>query len=367
MDIFLDDNSTIDLMDIDNMTMDIDNMTRCINFSQPVFIAVGAIRATTGSISTLASVFVISLILLFKKYEVFAQRLIMYLSITVMLNGLSRATQVINYPYYPDDKNTKNFCIFIGFFDQLTVWMYHVASVVIMFYIYTKTVHLKDLKWEKFYLVITFIVPFFFAWIPFVGGTYGQAGPWCWIRRTNDDCTERELGIIYRYALFYGPSYFILIAILGMIIIMRIVIYKKKDKLILNVNPDEIKQYNMLVKETRELVWYPVILIIVQLPAVVNRITEELQDNIIYPLWFIHAIIFPLQGAFICIAYALDPDTRQAIRKCSPRALMMNACMKKDSTEAKEYPVSIGHSDSLAYRFRAMMMPTNREEDKQTP
>lgn len=348
----------------ENSTALDDNIT-CTDFSQPIFIAVGALRSTSSFISVLASVFVISLIVLFKKYVFFVQRLILYLSITVMLNGLSR-TVVISY-LHPGNQNTDNACIAIGFLDQLTVWMYQVATLVIMFYIYTKTVHVKDLKWEKFYLVATFVFPFFFAWIPFIKLTYGPAGPWCWIRRTNDDCTDNELGIIHRYVLFYGPSYLILAIILGMLIVMKVVIYKKKDKLIINVNrPDAIKQYEMLVNETKNLVWYPVILIIVQLPGVVNRATEELYSGTVYPLWFIHAIIFPLQGAFICIAYALDPDTRQALKKCSPRSIV-NSCMKKSANKPEEYPVSIGFSDSLSYRFKAMITHNrneNRNENK---
>lgn len=315
--------------------------SNCTDFSQPVFIAVVAVRAFSGALSALSSIFVIWLIIIFKKYQLFAQRLILYLSIAALINGLTKTIHGINYPYYPDNDHTTNYCMVIGFVNQITTWMIILATVVIMVYLYIKTVHGKDLQLDVVCILTIFLFPFTFSWIPFISLTYGRAGPWCWIRKTHDDCTDDEFGIVLRYTILYGPSYAILIATTILLVVMYIVVRRRKRQLVGNYTPDKERQYKMLISEVRPLIWYPIIMTVIQIPGIVNRIVEGTYGHV-YFLWFLHAFVYPLQGGFICIAYALDPDTRRRLRNCR-----MSVKRGDEKHKVTEYPLSTTRSDSF--------------------
>ena len=316
----------------------------CTDYSTSVFVAVTAVRTFSGIVSLISSLFVIALIVIFKKYIFSTQRLILYLSIAVTFSSLVRATQGINYPYYPDNEYTDLFCILIGFIDQLTIWWVIMANLVIALHVYIKAVHKRSPKLEVVYVITIFLFPLTFSWIPFIHLTYGEAGPWCWIKRINSDCTDNQFGIGLRYGLLYAPTYIILFAIIVMYLIIYITVRRHKNQFTGNYNPELKKQYQLLIKEVTPLIWYPIILIIVQIPGIANRIAEETTDNSVYPLWFIHAFVYPLQGGLICLVYALDPDTRKRLRKCSWTSFKKQMKQGKPETE---YPMTLTHSDSF--------------------
>ena len=318
----------------------------CTDYSTSVFVAVTAVRTFSGIVSLISSLFVIALIVIFKKYIFYSQRMILYLSIAVTFSSLVRVTQGINYPYYPDNEYTDIFCIFIGFIDQLTIWWVIMANLVIALHVYIKAVHKRSPKLEVVYVITIFLFPLTFSWIPFIHLTYGEAGPWCWIKRINSDCTDNQFGIGLRYGLLYAPAYIILFAIIVMYLIIYITVRRHKNQFIGNYDPELKKQYLQLVKEVTPLIWYPIILMIAHIPGIANRIAEEITDKPIIPLWFIHAFVYPLLGGMVCLVYALDPDTRKRLRKSSWKSFQEQFKQEKN---AIEYPVAGGCSDSLVH------------------
>ena len=53
---------------------------------------------------------------------------------------------------------------------------------------------------ELIFYLLSILLPLSLNWLPFLGGHYGQAGAWCWIK----GCTTR--GLVYQVALGFFPT-----------------------------------------------------------------------------------------------------------------------------------------------------------------
>ena len=325
------------------------NITDCDGvYSTPVFKAVAIVRALSGSISSIASLLVILVILVFKKYLFFTQRLILYLSIASMLNGLSIAFQ--GATYYPANEHTERYCKLAAFFDQITLWSLLLATGSITLDIYFKVATRRENRWEVAYILSIFVLPVTFNWIPFVDNKYGLAGPWCWIKRTDSDCGVSTAGLVLRFILWYIPVYLVLFAI----IIMYFVVYasiRKRRQYFGAFDPKKEQETKRMKKEIAPLIWYPFLFLLLQIPPTFNRVAELTTDQPIVELWFFHALFSPLQGGLICVAYALDPETRARLSRCSCRSTLTQ-CFSSDSI-VEEYPAVKGYSDSATESQRA--------------
>ena len=332
------DQDSLELVDYTNSS---DNITAgCLTeYSSIEFQVVAIVRAVSGGISVLASLLVILLIVLFKKHLFFTQRLILYLSIASMLNGLAIALQ--GATYYPDNKHTDVYCSLSAFFEQTTHWSLLLAVASITLDIYLTAIHRVQRRRESIYPVVIFISPILFNWIPFVNDAYGQAGPWCWI---VNEC-ESIYGLVYRYVLWYVPFYSIIIGIIIIYLIVYLSIRNQKRKYQGNFNPNRDKETQQMMKEIIPLIYYPIIFLFLQIPSTMNRIAELFTEKQQLPLWFLHGFFSPLQGGLICIVYALDPETRDRLRYSSWKTLL-----SKSGNQVSEYKIEQGRSDSANER-----------------
>ena len=335
----------------------------CNNFDTSDFIVVAACRSISGFISFFGSLFVICLILLYKKYLFFTQRLILYLSIASMLNGLSVGLQ--GAVYFPQTTQFKIYCAITGFLDQTTIWSTLLAIGGITLDIYFKAVLNRKNRWEIFYILVIFIFPFSFNWIPLIDSTYGLAGPWCWIKkyRSKNDCSTYEFGEALRYILYFIPVYAFVIALIITYIIIYIYIRKQRHRYHGNFDPERENYNKMMKKEVVPLIWYPIIYLILLIPPTVNRIADTVANELVVPLWYIHALLSPLQGGLICIVYAMDPETRQRLSKCNIHTYIVTG-------RIDEYPTIRGETDSItesnrdSYFKEQQHLLTSYQQDK---
>ncbi len=328
----------------DNYTNDTND---CLEkFRTDVFHAVAIVRAVSGGISVIASLLVILLIVLFKKYIFFTQRLILYLGIASMLNGLAIALQ--GATYYPDNKHTDAYCSLSAFVEQTTHWSLLLAVVSITLDIYLRVVHNVKKKTDAAYILVIFLLPIGFNWIPLLYNTYGHAGPWCWIVLTNEDCTMNHFGLALRYILWYVPLYIVILATIAIYIIVYVSVRRKNKKFKGKFDPNRKQIINQRKTQILPLIYYPIIFLLLQIPPTLNRIAElVLTEKGQLPFWFLHAFFSPLQGGLICIVYALDPETRARLTIISLKNLI------KNKEEVSEYPVTQAHSDSISGRNRS--------------
>ena len=240
-------------------------------------------------------------------------------------------------PYY-------NFCVFAGFFIQVSAWMVLNAVTSIMFYLVISIFSTKNPeKFELFFLLYTFIFPLTFNWIPFINLTYGKAGAWCWIRSLDEHCDKYEFGRILQLALLYVPLYIIifLLIVIYLIVLIKLHLAKKQWTGKFDLQTERVRQ--QVVQEILPLMAYPVIFFVFNIPPFISRIYNQVAPRPVF--WFLAAIIYPLQSGVIAIVFSLDPETRRRLTLANFRAAFSELCTKYNIVE---YPIqNISNDESL--------------------
>ena len=288
----------------------------------------------------LASCFIIFIILLFKKWRFFGQRLVLYLAITSALLGLSFVLLRVDYQNQISTPYT-NFCVWAGFVSQVTSWMVLDAIICITVSLLLRAFTGKHPeRLEPLFFFLIFLFPLTFNWIPFIRLSYGKAGAWCWIRSRNDATCERHtLGQVLQLVLWYIPLYIIMLILVALYVIVLVKLHRDKQQWTGKVDPQSTKTKERMSKEILPLLAYPLIYFLLNIPPFINRIHGAVKpDNPAPALWFISGILFPLQGGVIALAFSLDPGTRKRLTPANFRAAFSELCRSKKRT-IKEYPI----------------------------
>ncbi len=310
----------------------------CNPFDSREYAIVAGVAAVSGFISFIASCFIIFIIILFKKWRFFIQKLILYLAAAVAINSLSILTQRVDYENQTSPSYV-HFCAIAGFFNQTTSWMFLNAIISITVSMFIATIFNKEP--EKFgvgFAIFIFIIPLTFNWIPFIKSAYGKSGAWCWIRSQDlDTCEAFPFGQALEIGLWYAPLYFTLcmLIILYVIILVKLRYTKKKWAGKFDPQADKIKE--KMSNEILPLIAYPMIFFIFSIPPLINRIYDQVNHS--EPqlgLWFLSAVVCPLQGGIIAVAYSLDPETRKRLTMANFRAALSDFT---ESKKIREYPV----------------------------
>ena len=316
----------------------------CIIYGSQYDIAV-AIDIATALISLLASVFVAATIIIFKKYVLSVQRLILYLCMTAGLYSIAIATR--SATHFVDDQqsfNSSPFCIWSGFFFQHTGFMFCVSIFIVILDMYLRIVKQKDTsRFEIFYLLVIILGPLSLNWIPFIGSSYGKDGPWCWIRSINYDanCTTNILGLALRITVGYSPLF--VGGIVSIVLYILMVRHLYRLKYTGKYDPQKERTRKLLLKEARPFLIYPWIAVSIVLFSFVNRIVSAFTETN-QVTWSINAFSGSLQGAIAVIVFGINLETIRRLMKlknyfcCSQRKI-------------REYPVDItDYTDSYEDR-----------------
>ena len=297
----------------------------------------------SGFISLLASCLVIALVVLFKKWQFFTQRLVLYLAVSVAFQSIAAMIIKIDYNNEMSEFYLR-FCQFSGFVAQNATWMVLNAVASITVYIFVGAVFSKRTdRIEALYLFFIFVFPLLLNWIPFIDTAYGNAGAWCWIRSEDSSCKTYLFGQILQFILWYVPLYLILIILLFLyvIILVKIHCFDSRRRWTGNYkHADEQHQIKMMSKEIRSLLRYPLIYFLINLFPLALRICGAFEDNNqkLLPLWILTAIFFPIQGGFIALAFTLDSDTRKRLRWVQIKAAAKELCQRNNKDVISEYP-----------------------------
>ena len=277
------------------------------------YVIVAAVSAGSAFVTALCCIFVICLILLLKKHYFFIQRMILYHCLAVLFRSLSTILRLHRLGYQTESTALDTLCIISAFTGQVTLWVLIMDTLVITFtLLMTAVFHKNVARLERLYIVLIFIFPFIFNWIPFIDNTYGRFGAWCWIRTINyDDCSEHHFGTILRIVLWNVP--FISTHILLIPIYLFTIAYVARQRCCRHgkdtYNPEMERLKKHLNKEVWPLLFFPLGLIFFNLFPVINGIYGSANTNPSYTLWLLHAVFSPLQGGYITLVYLLDQDT----------------------------------------------------------
>lgn len=331
--------SSGDTTDIQEGTQDDLN---CTEFEKDEFFAsISIIRSVAGVSSGVCSLLVITVIVCFRKYKFFTQRLILNLAVASLIHSLSFPLSRVNY--YTSRPLFDPYCYFGGFFHLYSSWIEVLALSCFLFNAFLNEV--LD-KWpqriEYFYFAFTYTAPIFWTWIPFLDKTFGNGDAWCEIRSINEDCSRHVFGASLRFILWYIPLA-LLLTVLFVLSLVSVYKIKKKDTLY-HASRSHQKRVEMKLKEeVKPLVWYPIVYLLLNTFSFVNSVDVVLNplNSNIY-LWYLHVFTSPLRGAFLVVAYALDPETRRrlSLKKFRARAIALGKTFRsrsKRSNYVKSY------------------------------
>ena len=308
----------------------------CFKLSTGDFHSLIWVKASLAVLAGVGCCLTVGMIVFFKAYKVFVHRIALYLNVAALLTAVIFALEIApveDVCGYVDVKN-EHFCEAIGFFAQYFSW-------VILDFICWITVHLfmlgvlqrhyKSRRYEVGSVIACLLVPLAFSIVPFIDfkndTLYGQAGVWCWIKTTTQDCHSLKEGVIEQFTLFFGP--FMLFATLNFLamLVTVVIFYRGTRKASRSYNLQE--QYKVALKDALPLLFYPILFNIIFSLAFANRVYYAASKNSSFPLWVVHAIAIESLPLFIPWAFLLHPYTLKRL-KCSQ--------LKKAAMEWKHRP-----------------------------
>lgn len=310
----------------------------------------GAIAAFSLAVCVVAML----LVCLCKVWWRFTHRISIYLLLSASLTEVVFCLQLVMFHYDSSNMTHVYVCKALGFLLQyslcsmllfMSVLAFHLACVAILIEIRpciligvtyrvlisalsepTETTRnvtrRRALFLEAFYVLIPTLVPFVFAWIPFVHDAYGLAGPFCWIKDKEHECDYSDQLYMYAghveiYALWYGPLFVLCCVDSALIAAILIILCKRACSA--QQTPDPA--YKKTLKENIPLLAYPILYQFLALISIGQRIhrTVELQTHD-HVLWMAYTLIPPLQGLLVAIVYMIY----LAIWKLSNRSLSVS-------------------------------------------
>ena len=320
----------------------------CGHYNGTKYMVVGILHSCSAAVSFFSSLLVIGMIILFRKHRFFSQRLILYLSVAALLYSL--ATASAKSDYITTNYKTEKYCEWIAFVSQYTQWCLLLAVCIITFDILLKISFNRLTQFlEVPYIIVIFIFPAVFNWIPFYWHLYGISGDWCWIKTfyfdDSGNCVKSTKSVIIQFSLWYGPLFILLCAILISYIFIILLLRRQRRQMSI-YNPDQIHLLRTMRNEIYTIIWYPIVYLIINLFPLANRITYVIgDDHPVFVLWLLHALISPLQGGFMALVYAIDPETRQKLNRHSIYgAFVQFFHCEKDEHEVEEYSAVIGQA-----------------------
>lgn len=337
------------------------NSSDCGHLNGTKYMIAGIVHSCSAAFSFFASLTVIFAIILFRKVQLFTQRLILYLSIAAMLYSVATASSKTDY--YTVNEDTEEFCKWIAFATQYTQWCLLMAVCVITGDILVRMVRTEKAEHpnktspylELFYIVLIFLAPASFNWLPLLWHLYGISGDWCWVRDTvvGDDghCqTHNKKGQALQFGLWYGPLFLVCcMIVISYVIIYFLLRYQRRHMNIYNL--EKIQLIREIRREIYCIIWYPIVFMIINIFPLADRIYMLFTYEPLYVLLVLHAFFSPLQGGFICLVYGIHPHTRRTLKCRNIREAFFAMCCE------------CGHADDhRVHEYKAV--PSRPSEDE---
>ena len=151
-----------------NISSDTDG-TVCDIYDSNLYVTVSVVHSVSATVSALCCIFVIIVIFLLKKNSFFIQRLIIYHCLATLLRSIALILLLHRLRYNSNSKFAEILCTISGFLNQLSLWCLGVDFSVITFMVLmTGILHKNMAHQERLYVVLIFIFPLTFNWIPFI-------------------------------------------------------------------------------------------------------------------------------------------------------------------------------------------------------
>jgi hypothetical protein len=286
------------------------SIANCTNFTTSELLSLNLSISITGGLCLLISSLIILLLFFNKAYSSLLQRLFLYLMVATALRQLSLLSLIEHYFYYTGQREV---CIVVAYFNHWMVAMTLFFATGMLFYLFYMVNHLakgktltpptiiqskfRRIALECFYIILLVVVSFAYGSEPYVRGTYGLAGAWCWITSMNETCQKTKSGLPEQVTSY---SLILAVGVIGLVLMIFIVITYRQL-------PKALKEVRLLLRKTFIIAACLVAFIAFHVITIFVRIysTHHTQYNYFF-MWIVHAIsqsisflLFPL-GFLLC-------------------------------------------------------------------
>lgn len=256
-------------------------------------------RTISAALSALGCFLVLFIIIVYKKYTRFTQRLVMYLLLpTFVISAVSV------YPYISD---TNISCEVAGFFMNWGMLSQRLIILCIVVHLLVFTFNQTRPKClELLFHVVTWGLSFCFSIIPIPGHHYGSAGVWCWIKGVTPYEYGLRLGCFYIWVWCCVLIEFVCFAL----VVVRVRRQLRSFQGMSTSDPEVEETMRRFKKYIYPLMLYPLVNFILAIPVTANRIQNAVnKDHPDFWLFLFHSIIYPLWGFCNAMMYFMNKET----------------------------------------------------------
>lgn len=301
------------------MWSNVSNHSCSVSSSSSFFKIVSAIRAASGLTSMVFSIFAVVLSVLTKKYLVTHQRTVLYYSVSCTLKGITCALSRVDYFF--ENEGTRAFCIVEGFADEYAGWMVLLSSLSIAYHLCMEVLGREHggRCAQRLWLVLIFIFPLTFCWIPFINLAYGQSADWAWcsFRKVLEDCTDFVFARVLYYVLWLVPAIILIVVFFVFYATSVVIVVRRRAQWNPMCNdPDIIKKKKQLEREVATLTLPVLLFFIINIFGFLITITEQTEKRVA-SLWILYAIVPQLCSGMVAFFMTVDIVSCSAFVRCS--------------------------------------------------
>lgn len=292
-----------------------------------------ALRAAVGLFSFVCCASMVFIIILFKKYKFYTQRLILYLAVVTMIHAFSYTITRVNY--YTPRPIEDPYCYFAGLLNHYTASMGLLSIWVITLNLLVKILcNRSTVKAESAFVLVIFLLPALWFWVPVWLRAYGTAGAWCSIRSLNADCTPYAYRTWLRFGLWYIPLYTLMAVIVICMILAAARAARESRRWVGKWDPEVVVQSQTMKREIISLLWYPLIFLLLNTFSLIDQIYDAINPmNHSDIITYLRIFTSTARGAFIALAYGLDSETRSRLRLAQCKAACMEWMGRREMVE----------------------------------
>jgi hypothetical protein len=253
-------------------------------------------------VSLIGSLFIVVIYLCYKDLHNITFRLIFYMSLSDILNGVT---------FFLPSEGTTCYVQAVGntIFPLSSVLWTSVIAFCLHRIVIKEDYEL--MRFEKYYLLYAYGLPLLAVVPPAAAGAFGYAQGWCWIRASGEDYV---LGSVLRMICFYIPLWSVIIYNIS----VYVTIIRQLNYEIEFMTEDRGMQGSLV----RRLVFYPIILVVCYSVVTAKRIYDIVdpdEDNLV--LTIIAWVFQCANGLLNAVAYGYSDTVKE--RLCS-------RCLKRD-------------------------------------
>ena len=304
-------------------------LQNCTNFTNRQLINVNLTRSLSSILCMVAVLLILIVLVFYKAYKTTLQRLFLYITAAIVIEEGAFSLAIEHQFFYTSQDKL---CPYYGFFLDWTVSISNYLILCKIFYLfYLVCSHYRGsglpggnlsrrrnqcCQWlfEVSCVIFAICFPLTYLWIPFVHGTYGLAGGWCWISTIDVNCKDNGLRdeIVFGYGVFEG---------VGVVTIILTIVFAVLYCKLAYTHEVVRHQHLITLRQTLLLLGFLITSVLVlSLGFAVRIYTAYVRVENRYPLWVMLAIappvyqlIYPL--GFLVYLYTLKKFNTGAMKK----------------------------------------------------